>query len=457
VTSALHDTAPSGDRTSRGGGLLRVLGVAFGVAVLIGNTIGMGILRTPGEVAERLPSGPLFMGVWAAGGLYALLGAMTVAELAALRPRTGGPYALVADALGPYPGFVTGWVDWLGICGAAAGAAVVLAEYAVPLLPALDGNEPLGASVVVLALAAMQWRGIRVSDAAQRGLSLLKTLALLALAAAAFAVEPSAADAAAPASVSTAGGFAAFGAFVLAIQAAIYTYDGWTGPTYFGAETVDAERSIPRAMIGGILLVTVVYLMLNAAFLRVLPISRMAGDPFVAGTAAARIFGSAGDPVMRGVMIVSLVAAMNAVLLMGARVPYAMSEDRLLPAAAQAVTRGTPVLGLAATTAAALAFIHANTFDTLLAVVAFLFVVNYTFLFAGLFASRWREPQARRPFRVPLFPLVPAAALAGSCLFLAAAIATDFSNSVRGLALFAVSWPIYRAATWKRSTRRASG
>jgi APA family basic amino acid/polyamine antiporter len=114
------------DRTIQGivsppGSLLRVLGLAFGLAVLVGNTIGMGILRTPGEVAARVPSVPLFMAVWLAGALYALLGALSVAELAAMRPRSGGLYPLVHDALGSYPGFIVGWTDWLATCGSMAG------------------------------------------------------------------------------------------------------------------------------------------------------------------------------------------------------------------------------------------------------------------------------------------------------------------------------------------------
>nr|MDQ3039061.1 amino acid permease [Pseudomonadota bacterium] len=125
------------------GHLLRVLGVAFGLAVLVGNTIGMGILRTPGEVAARVPSVSLFLLVWVLGAGYALLGALSVAELGAMRPRSGGLYALVHDGLGPYAGFVAGWTDWLATCGGTAAVAIVLGEYIGPLVPALRGQEVL--------------------------------------------------------------------------------------------------------------------------------------------------------------------------------------------------------------------------------------------------------------------------------------------------------------------------
>jgi APA family basic amino acid/polyamine antiporter len=199
-------------------------------------------------------------------------------------------------------------------------------------------------------------------------------------------------------------------------------------------------------MIGGVLLVLAIYLALNAAFLRVIPIAEMAGDPFVAATAAARVFGQRGDLVLRLVMMVSLVAAVNANLLMTSRVPFAMSRDGLLPAWLRHVTRGTPVPALMTTAVVMLACIATNTFDELLAVVAFLYVANYALTFAGLFVSRRRAPLARRPFRVPWYPFVPGLALAGSVVFMVAAVVTDPGHSAVAGALVALSWPVYKLA-----------
>ena len=276
-----------------------MLGVAFGLAVLVGNTIGMGILRTPGEVAARLPSVPLFMAVWVAGGVYALLGALTVAELAAMRPRSGGLYPLVHDALGDYPGFVVGWTDWLATCGSMAAVAMVLGEYAGPLMPGMTDHALVTASAVVVGFALLQWRGIRIGDAAQQLTSLLKSLALMGLAGVALVMTIDPKPLAPVTVLAEPTGLAFVGAVIIALQSAIYTYDGWTGPIYFGEELRDPARDIPRTMIGGVLFVLVIYLLLNAAFLRAVPIQEMAGDPFVAATAAARLFGpdrGHGDP-----------------------------------------------------------------------------------------------------------------------------------------------------------------
>ncbi|MFZ2236194.1 MAG: APC family permease, partial [Dokdonella sp.] len=418
---------------AKSGHLLRVLGVAFGLAVLVGNTIGMGILRTPGEVAAHVPSVPLFMGVWVAGALYALLGALTVSELVAMRPRSGGLYPLVRHGLGPYPGFVVGWSDWLSGCGSTAAVAIVLGEYVGPLIPAFAGHEKLIACSVVLAFGLMQWRGIRVGDVAQQLTSLIKALALIVLALIALFMtrDPAHVVAAHVAAPSLPLGIPLVGALIIAMQSAIYTYDGWTGPIYFSEELQDPARDAPRAMISGVLLVMAIYLLLNAAFLSVIPIAEMAGDPFVAATAAARMFGPMGDTVIRIVMIISLVASVNALLLMVSRIPFAMSRDGLLPIPLQRVNPGgTPVPALWTSIAVALVLIATNTFNTVVAMLAFMFVANYAVTFATFFVMRKRQPDAPRPFRVPLYPFVPALALLGSLAFMIAALASDTTNSL---------------------------
>jgi basic amino acid/polyamine antiporter, APA family len=432
-----------------------VLGVAFGLAIVIGNTIGMGILRTPGEVAAHLPSVPLFLGVWVAGAAYALLGALSLAELGAMHPRSGGLYPLARRGLGPYPGFVVGWTDWLATCGSIAAVAIVLGEYSGPLVAPLAGHESLTAAGVVVAFALLHWRGIRIGDAAQRATSLAKALALIALAllglVLAPALGPSVASAATP-PAPVPSGLLLGAAVVVALQSAIYTYDGWTGPMYFGEEVRDPGRDIPRAMIGGVLLVLAIYLALNIAFLRVVPIQDMAGDPFVAATAAARLFGPSGDTVIRVLMIVSLIAAVSALQLMASRVPFALSRDRLLPARIGVVNDGgTPVPALLLSTGVALAFIATNTFDTALALLAFFFVANYAICFTAVFVLRWREPGTPRPFRVPGYPWVPGLALVGSLAFLAGAVVGDRANSVRALALLAASLPIYLLVRARRA------
>jgi APA family basic amino acid/polyamine antiporter len=436
-----------GSERPSAGQLLNVLGVGFGVAVLVGNSIGMGILRTPGEVASHLPSVPLFMAIWVAGAGYALLGALSVAEISAMRPRSGGLFPLVHHALGPYLGFVSGWSDWIASCGSIAAVAIVLGEYIGPLVPMLAGREAVTASVVVVGFALLQWRGVRIGDVAQQVTSLIKGLALVALAVVALVLtsstDPTPAATATP--IAVPGGLALGAAIVIALQSAVFTYDGWGGPVYLAGEIKDPGRNIPRSMISGVLIVMGIYLALNLAFIRVIPIQEMAGDPFVAATVADRLFGPDGDTVIRVLMIISLIAAVNANQLMASRLPFAMARERLFPSIFARVNKGgTPVPSLWAGTALALGFIATNTFNAVLALLAFFFVANYALGFTSLFVLRWREPDTERPFRVPLYPIVPGIVLLGSIGYLIASLLGDSRNSLSSLGLLLLSWPVYR-------------
>jgi APA family basic amino acid/polyamine antiporter len=417
--------------------LRRVLGLWFGLAVTVGNTIGAGILRAPGEVAARVPAVGPYLGVWIAGGAYALLGAISMAELGAMMPRSGGMYVYARRALGRYAAFVVGWNDWIATCGSCAAVAVVIAEY----LGVAGGRRMMVAAALALGFALLQWRGVRAAGRAQEVTSLAKALLLLALAAACFILPAPPAHAASPA----ASGVLGAAAMVAALQAVIYTYDGWTGVVYFGGEVRDPGREIPRAMFGGVLAVAALYLLLNLAFLRVLPLHEMAGEALAAGAVARALFGALGDPVIRAVVVIGLLSSVHAFLLMAPRVLFAMARDGLVSERAAAVNAGgTPTGALVGSVVVVVLFIASGTFDDIIAVLAFFFVANYVIAFAAVFALRRREPAAERPYRAWGYPWTTALALAGSLAFLVAAALGDTRNSVYALVLLAASYPAYR-------------
>lgn len=424
-------------------GLLRVLGVTFGLAVTIGNTIGAGILRSPGSVAEQLPSVGLYLAVWIAGGVYALLGAVSLAELGTLLPRSGGMYVFARHALGRYAGFLVGWNDWAATCGSVAAVAVLIGEYAGALTPALQGRTVPVAAAVTLAFVTLQWRGIRTAGFAQTLTSAAKAVVLLALVAACFLLPVRApADSATAAAVPA--GAALLAAIVVALQGVIYTYDGWTGVIYFSGEVKDPARDIPRSMIGGVLAVAGIYLLLNLAFLYVVPIGALAGEPLAAAAAARAVLGPAGDTAIRIVLIIALLSAVNALALMAPRVLYAMSDDGLFPRAGATVNRGgTPTAALVASTIVSLAFIATGAFNAIIAVLSFFFVANYVLALSAVFVLRRREPDAPRPYRAWGYPWTTGAALLGSVAFLVGMVASDTRTSLYALALLAASVPVY--------------
>lgn len=428
----------------------QVLGVTFGLAVLVGNVIAVGIMRTPGEVATRLPSPGLFLAVWVAGGLYALLGAMSLAEGGIIARRSGGQYPIVRRALGPYPAFVVGWSDWISTAAALSLGAIVFAEFIAPLLPPVPGGPRVVASAVVLAFGWLNWSGVRSGDVAQQILAGAKALAFAALIIAAFVMTvppgaPSAVPAADAVRAATPTGTALVAAIVIALQSVIYTYDGWTGPLYFGEETVDTGRTLPRAMIGGVLLVTLIYVLFNAAMLRVLGIDAMAGDAFVAGSASTRLFGANGDLAIRVLVLIAVLGGINSNVLFASRIPLAMSRDGLMPARFDRVNAGgTPTAAHVVSMAMALLFIVTGSFNAVLALAAFFFVATYAISFAAIFALRRKEPNTPRPFRAPGFPWTTGLVFVGSIAFLVGSVLSDRTNSMRSLLLLALSYPVYR-------------
>jgi APA family basic amino acid/polyamine antiporter len=428
----------------RRGRLLRVLGVGFGLAVIIGNTIGSGIFRTPGQIASHLPNAWLYLSVWVIGGMYALLGAVQIAELGTMIPRSGGQYVFARHALGEYAGFIVGWSDWISTCGSTAAVAIVIGEFSGALFPIFRGAEiPLGVTITIL-FAALQWRGIAWGSSSQNITSFIKALAFVALIVACFIFGKGSGGSTSIMPVPA--GFALVGAFVISLQAVIFTYDGWTGVVYFSEEVEQPGKNIPRSLFVGILSIIAIYLLVNIALLYVLPIAKIAGQDFAVGVAANEIFGRHGDTVFRSLTILSMLSAVNAYHLMATRVLFAMSRDGLFTAKASGVNKGgTPVFALFVSVMVAVLFIvFGQTFERVLAVLAFFFVANYTLSFISVFVLRRREPNKERPYRAWGYPWTTAVALTGSVLFLVGAIASDTRVSIYALLLLAVSYPVFR-------------
>ena len=428
--------------------LLTVLGLTFGLAVIIGNTIGAGIFRTPGEIATELPTFWPFLSVWIIGALYALLGANALAELGTLLPRSGGQYIFVRHALGDYAGFIVGWSDWISTCGTTAAVAIVIGEYAIHLVPHLRAVEVVALTVIAI-LTLVQWMGIRWGGWAQDVTSALKALAFLFLIAACFYLgnrNPAAA------AMETEREGSLLLAYILALQAVIYTYDGWSAVVYFSEEVKQPSRNIPRAMFGGVFAVMSIYLLLNIAFLRVVPLPTLAGQKLAAAVVAQHLFGMYGDTVLRSLTIVAMISAVNSNVLMAPRVLFAMSRDGLFWRGASEVNKGgTPDIALLLSSLTAVAFIVSGRFEQVIAVLAFFFVANYTLSFTSLFALRRRDPHAPRPFRAIGHPWTTGLALIASVAFLLGAAISDTRNSMYALVVLAISFPVYLLIKRKRA------
>jgi APA family basic amino acid/polyamine antiporter len=473
----VHPTHPRKEK----GKLLQVLGVGFGIAVAVGNSISVGIVRTPGDIAARLPNVWLFIAVWIGGAFYALVSAFQLAELGTMIPKSGGQYNFSRRALGDYAGFIVGWSDWISTCGTTGAVGIVFGEYLAKLFPLFDGIVPIrgllrnlgqkfdpafqglpiikitGVSVIVL-FALLQWKSVSMGGKVQNFTTLMKGLVFFIMVIACFTMgghAHAALEVAPPVAIPV--GAALITALLLGMQATIYTYDGWDGVIYFGDEIRNPGYLVPRAIFASLFSLVVIYLLINAAVLYVLPMNQIAGNDFSLGLAAERVFGHHGDFIFRSIMVIALFSSINALHLMGTRVIYAMSRDTLFFSQVSNVNKGgTPTLGLFLSALVGVIFAIGK-FERVIAMLAFFFVTNYMLSFISLFILRFREPAAARPYRTWGYPWSTALALLGSIGFLIEAVREDRANSILTLKALAFSFPVYLLLKWvSRKTASAS-
>ena len=426
--------------------LTRVLGLGFSIALAFGNTIGVGILRLPGEVAAALGDVKLIVLAWVAGGVYALLGAISIGELAAMLPAAGGFYVYSRRAFGAGCGFLVGWSDWLANNAAVAYAALAAAEFLVQLFPGLAGHNQAMALLIVAAFTAVHWLGIRIGSSVQNAISVFAGLLLIALAAACFLVTPQAAVATTGAAIgaSSIGSVGLLAAVVIALRSVIVTYDGWYGSIYLAGETVDAPRNLPRAMIGCALLVTTLYVLINLGLLHALSLPALATSKLPAADAARYIFPHGGGTFVTVASIFIMFSLINAVLLGAPRILYAIGRDGLIPdRAARVSASGTPRAALGITASVVALLILSGTVEQMVAIAALFYVLNYISGYAALVTLRVREPELLRPYRAWGFPWTTGLVLIGSIVFLVLAAMDDHRSALFAAALLLVAVPVY--------------
>jgi basic amino acid/polyamine antiporter, APA family len=430
----LNQTAPS----SPSHGLIRILGVGFGLAVIVGSTLGIGILRTPGLVAGQLPNATAILAVWIVGGLYTLLGAICLAELGTMLPEAGGYYVYARRAFGNVAGFAVGWTDWLTYCAVLGYVSIAIGEFVPLLLPSLGGHERAIAIVSLASLAGLQLAGLRVSSRFQEITTVVKCGAFLAVIVAALIFAPGI-----PAGSAAAAQAPSLSGLITALQSVVITYGGWQSALYFSEEDRDPDRNLPRAMIGGVAAVILVYLLVNVALLAVLPLGDLARSTLPAADAAQILLGERGRIVITILSIVSLPPMLNAILMIGTRILFAMGRDGLLSRRTATVTGGgTPAIAMLATTVVALGLIATGTFQRLVAVVAFFLAGNYVVCCLALIVLRRREPDHPRTFHAWGYPWSAGLVLVGAGAFLIGAAIGDSVNAAGAVALLVLGLAI---------------
>jgi APA family basic amino acid/polyamine antiporter len=424
--------------------LQRLLGKGFSIAAGIGFVIGLGILRTPGEIATTINEPLPYMALWVVCAAFVLLSLLVVAELIAMTPRTGGIYALVAHAYGPYPGFLIGWSDWVANSASMALKAFVLAEYVALLEPRLDPFVEVIAILVSTCFAMLQLRGLRLGATIQQVASAVIGLIVIALAAALFYGAFTAGGPASIPDVVVPRGNMSWVALGTVVAAVVYTYDGWYAPSYFSGEMKSGARAVAVGSLQAALIVAVLYIVLNLAIVVSVPLGALIGHELALAGAIDAIYGAGAGTIVIFAAIFILLSHQNLQYMVASRVLYSLSTDGLGTRRAASVNeRGTPAVAVLITWGLTVFLIAIGEFLLLLSLVTIFFVAMYVGLVVGVFRLRRQEPDAERPFRAWGFPYTGYLCAAGWLAVALFVAATQWMSTIYGIALTVISVPVY--------------
>ena len=426
----------------------RILGSGFTLAVVIGGTIGLGILRTPGEVATVVTNPWVFVSLWVLGGLTSLLCAIVYAELVAMTPRSGGTYALVRRAYGPFPGFVIGWVDWLSFVGDIALKAVVVVEFAAMLFPATRLWQTPLAIMVSSVFAALQLRGIALGAKIQQVAAAALALIVVGFTLALVFAESTVGDATSvPATVT------GLGAWSLVFASIIYTYDGWDYPAYFGGEIKGGGGAVARTLIKGVVVLTLLYVFLAAALAFKVPLASLAGKELALASALEMAVSPLASTVVLVVAIVMLLAHQNLMYMSTPRILQAMAVDGLFVRRAGKISKGgNPIFAVVLSWGFSVGLIMIGGFHFLLHLLIFFSLGVTVVLIAGVLILRVRQPDADRPYRVWGHPWSTYASLIFWILLTLFQAVAEIHTAAYAVVFVAISWPVYRFLVRSRNT-----
>lgn len=433
--------------------LQRQLGLWSAVAVLIGSTIGSGIFRSPAGVTDKLP-GPLpLMAVWVAGGLFALCGALTLAELTGAFPETGGAYVFIREGWGRLPAFLFGWSELVLIRAASLGAiSTTFAEYLLRVLGHDPSVAPYSdyvhyvAAIAIGLTATFNYVGLKWGSLVQNLTTLAKYGGLLFIIALAIALGlPKTGGHFTPAMPEGSFHIAAFG---LALVSVLWAFDGWADLSFVAGEVKDPRKTLPKAIIIGTCAVIAIYLLANIAYLAVMPVEQIRHSKLVAADVAQILIGPVGVVFVAATVMLSTFGTLNGTLLTSPRVFFAMADDGLFFRKVAAVhpKYNTPYVSIVLVTVLGIVFVMLRTFEQLADTFVTAIVPFYALAVAAIFVVRKRSGY-NPPFRTPLYPIAPVMFIIATCFLLGNAIIDPSSRwptlAVMGIILLGI--PVYYA------------
>jgi APA family basic amino acid/polyamine antiporter len=445
-------TEPSA-RTSRE--LPRKLGLATGMAVVVGVIIGSGIFRVPSGIAGDTGNLTGIALVWILGGIVALFGALSIAELAAMYPAAGGPYVYLREAYGKPLAFLFGWMWLLTTPISWAAQSLMFAEYLGFFVPIPAMAQHAIAAALIILVAAANYRSVKLGAVIQNLSTAAKVLAIVGLSAAIFLFAPGGEHNPLNAEPM---GVAKWSGIGIGLIAALWAYDGWENLTTLSGEVKNPQRNLPLALIGGVLVVIVVYLLINMAYLRALPLPQLAASKSVAADAAGTVLGRAGASLVGALVMLSVFGTLNGSILSSPRVFFAMAEDGLFFRTVGKVhpKYETPYVAIGFIVVLAVIYVLLRDFMQLaegyvLGVWPFL-----ALCVIGIFILRRRRPDFPRQYRALGYPVVPALFVLATFVVVANALYAQFWSTIASILITLVGLPLYYFwMAWQRRGLRS--
>lgn len=422
--------------------LKKSLGLSFNIAVLIGGTIGVGILRTPGTIAEMLNNYWFILASWLFGGLYVLLGANSYAELATMLPKAGGSYNYIKRAFGEYAGFLSGWFDYITNVIPPAFYCIVISEYIVILFPALADYSTVMAIFLLAAFVLIHLSGVKNGSIIQQITSFLKVICFMSLVVACFMYTGVKVPL-----IKTDNTLFQIGllfGFFKSLQLIIGTYNGWNSVCFFAEENDNPSKNIPKSLYSGVFLVVAIYVLVNAAFFHVLPIEILAKSNLAAADVAKILFGENGAIIVTVISIFSLISILNAFMMIPPRILYGLSRDGFFIEKGTTVNKGgTPIVALLVSSFVSLFLICIGSFEVLFSFAAFISIIVWGLAYLSLLKLRTSEPNLPRPYRSFWYPWTTIIAIISSITLLIGFIYSDPKSFIIIMGITVISYPLF--------------
>lgn len=433
--------------------LRRAIGLSHATALVVGTIIGASIFVQPSEITGQVPSVPGVFLVWLIAGIMTIFGALVCAELSSIFTKSGGVYVFLRNIFNPATGFLWGWAMFWSIhSGIIAALAMIFARYAAHFLPLGDSGLKVVAVVMIFVLSAVNYIGVKQGSILQTLFTLGKILAIVAIIVVGFSLGSRVPGHFVTGSIQTE---VSMKDFFLAIVAGLFAFGGWHMVTYSAEETKNPKKTIPQALMLGTLIVTACYIALNAVYMYVLPLDKVASSTRIAAEAADVLLGSGGGAIMSGVVMFSTFGAVSGIILAGPRVYFAMARDGLLFRWVGDIhpKHRTPHKAIIIQAIWSSVLVVTGTYRALFTRVVYTEWIFFGLMTIGLFLLR-RRPGIKRDYSIWGYPVVPALFVISSFIIVVNQIISDPAESLFGLSLVGLGLPVYYF--WAKRKRKES-